>query len=74
VLSALRSLGISATETGPDERASRDPVPIRELVDTHGLWLQVVGGSSPSFSTIRYVSSRGSGAWETASPVAEVVA
>jgi inosose dehydratase len=45
VLAEMRSLGVLATEAGPDGYLGRDPAPVRALLDRHGL--QLVGGFLP---------------------------
>ena len=45
VLSEMRSLGILATEAGPDGYLGRDPALVRALLDRHGL--ELVGGFLP---------------------------
>jgi inosose dehydratase len=45
VLREIRSLGILATEAGPDGYLGRDPAPVRALLDRYGL--ELVGGFLP---------------------------
>jgi len=45
VLSEMSSIGLSATEVGPDGFLPTDPVALRELLDAHGL--RLVGGFHP---------------------------
>jgi inosose dehydratase len=45
VLSEMRSLGILATEAGPDGYLGHDPAVVRALLDRHGL--ELVGGFLP---------------------------
>jgi inosose dehydratase len=45
VLSEMRSLGIGATEAGPDGYLGRDPALVRAMLERHGL--ELVGGFLP---------------------------
>src|ERR1700693_1012365 len=45
VLSEMRSLGIVATESGPDGYLGYDPAHVRELLDRNGL--ELIGGFLP---------------------------